>query len=904
VVNESQLEAIKGFDDTAAAIDNVDKVFDGLSKQVDAYIKQTQKTRVENEKLAKQQLKTTKQEEKNIKKIIIPAYKKLLSTGTLTLEGIRKAWTAASKQQIADTANVKEEFARAYKYLLDTGRLRLKQIEGIWGDLEKHNIKITDDIKEGFINAYERLFKAADISIDQIKAIWDSLEKHNLQVTDNIKQATVRRFTEIVTSASTSLEDIMRAWDFMKEHNIQASEELKKATVNRLTEIASATGTTVQTINSIWDFMKEHNIQVNETIKNAYIRANLDILRNANSTADQVREAWERLRQLQLSVIEAFSAGWNYAYSNFKSKTQMIMEFGQTTAENLRQAFSNTFYNAMMGKINSLKGVWNAFCSELKARFFRLVADIAANRIMMFFKSAWAGNPWGRGPIESLLGIDVPFLTFAGGGEVPGIWNGKRGFAGDTVIAALTPGEWVVPRDVAQIPEVKEFLKAITGEAGRVAHNKNIPARMGVQGLAYGGIVHPEIPHFGFFGSLFGGIFGGLKKIVSGIFGAVSKITKWISESTLGKIVSGIGLAAAAYMFPALAPAVLKGVAFGAAISALTSGFDLGDILSGALTGGVYGVATAGLGRLWQTPPYKSVALMEKYAAEAASRGPLGGLVANVGRFAKNVKSVVTGIPSTLASLPRRALEAVWSIAKLTPSDVFEQLVSLPRDAILALKDLATKKWEDVVIALRGKATYIYKKGRRILYTPPRVGDLTREAWERFKQIPQSAWDAILELGRKGLEFLRNFNLVSFVADHFGNIISHLRLLLVGAAGGQALSNIGGKLGIGSTQSFLAHAGGLIPALAGGGEVSVIARPYEYVIRPESARSVGYNNLDYINRTGQLPQTGPQTIHLNLEVHVDSASEPVVINKVIPIIRNASKSGMAVIHERAIIRED
>lgn len=52
---------------------------------------------------------------------------------------------------------------------------------------------------------------------------------------------------------------------------------------------------------------------------------------------------------------------------------------------------------------------------------------------------------------SALSGLRFPSVPrYAAGGWVPGAWNGMHGEAGDTIIAALTPGEAVIPRQQAR----------------------------------------------------------------------------------------------------------------------------------------------------------------------------------------------------------------------------------------------------------------------------------------------------------------------------------------------------------------------------------------------------------------------------------------------------------------------
>ncbi|HDM78812.1 MAG TPA: hypothetical protein ENG51_20475 [Deltaproteobacteria bacterium] len=902
VVNESQQEAIEGLGNTADAIINVDETFDRLNKEIDDHVKQVQKAREENERLGKQT-------RKNVEDVVIPAYKKLLSTGVITLDKIKEAWKAASKEGIEQTAAVKEEFIKAYNRLLDTGKLRLKQVEAVWNDLERHNIEITDDVKKEFIKAYEGLFKTADMNLEQIKAAWKSMEKHNIQVTDNIKQATIKRFTEIVTSASTSLDQIEDIWDFMKKHNIQASDELKQATIKRFSEIVTSVKATAREINDIWDFMKEHSLSIPKEIRDAYIRANLDILRNANSTADQVREAWDRLQQMQLKAAEAFRAGWDYAYKNFQDKSQLIMNFGLQTAQNLRQSFSDTFFNAMTGKINKIGDVWKQFCSSLKTSFIRLLADIAARKIIANFALGWAeGGDVGQGWIEKyILHTDIPFLKFATGGVVPGTYDP---FRRDTVLAWLSPGEGIVRREAMQIPGVRELVEKLNKlpkyqEGGEVQVGdaavqyiegtnlmllRDNPQRDWVKKQKQ---YFPDLRLF----------IGRPDLIVwchnDKCYGPRTAL-EWIDvyfdehHTLLPNWWAGDNFTHApiggTHTWTTYTPNYLKrkkGENFWKSVisrvTGLVGGFaDLFQVpaeiftkVFGKQVGAIFSTAFDAL----------AVALAPEIGIPMATTAAISlGYNLTQGKdFWTALSSAATaalgaGIFSALSDIPTTPEAKGWAYLKGLPGKLWDRIKNVSSSVFDAIENFVSSPWETIKT--------IWKN--------------LQSEWETFKNNLWDFWGSLKEVPKNMWEWLRNFDPVAFIRFHLMDIMKKITMVPKGGAGNLDLSILTDKFG---TYTAVAHTGGLIPAFAGGGEVPVIARPYEYMVRPEAARSVGYDNLDYINRTGQLPQTGPQEIHLNLEIHVDGASEPVVINKVIPVIRDASQSGMAIIHERAIINE-
>jgi hypothetical protein len=68
----------------------------------------------------------------------------------------------------------------------------------------------------------------------------------------------------------------------------------------------------------------------------------------------------------------------------------------------------------------------------------------------------------GQGTVEKALNIDIPFLSFARGGVVPG-QSTVRGdsIKNDNVIAMLSPGEVVIPRSKMDDPRTRQIIEDV-----------------------------------------------------------------------------------------------------------------------------------------------------------------------------------------------------------------------------------------------------------------------------------------------------------------------------------------------------------------------------------------------------------------------------------------------------------
>lgn len=143
----------------------------------------------------------------------------------------------------------------------------------------------------------------------------------------------------------------------------------------------------------------------------------------------------------------------------------------------------------------------------------------AFDKLRDLFRKIFSFDGGGRGPVESFLGFDFPFIKFAKGGKV----KGRAKFPGnnegnDTVPALLSPGEIVIPRTVA-----------LGSEAGIVGFLKSIGS------LSPSRDTFNKIPVHRAFGSFFGGTIGGILNTAAGVAsGAIGGIT-----DILGNVISG-----------------------------------------------------------------------------------------------------------------------------------------------------------------------------------------------------------------------------------------------------------------------------------------------------------------------------------------------------------------------------
>lgn len=153
-----------------------------------------------------------------------------------------------------------------------------------------------------------------------------------------------------------------------------------------------------------------------------------------------------------------------------------------------KTAVSDILFQAIKTGTVDMKTVWDNFCGSMLRKITDTIAEMVttaiAKDIMMYFKADWTKDSSNvlaiiRGAMNLWNSITE---GYASGGMIPGraMVSGDSP-ANDTVIARVSPGEYIIPRTAvnAQTLPVLEYMRS----------NKGLP------GYADGGIVYNDYPY-------------------------------------------------------------------------------------------------------------------------------------------------------------------------------------------------------------------------------------------------------------------------------------------------------------------------------------------------------------------------------------------------------------------------
>lgn len=190
-----------------------------------------------------------------------------------------------------------------------------------------------------------------------------------------------------------------------------------------------------------------------------------------NAIASFFTAAWEAWKTAFNAVVTFIQTLWNSFWETLKTVASTAWEWLKTGIDNALKFVQNVFQSAVDG----IKSIWEAI-KEIVAVPIRFVVNTVWNQGVVALWNKVADLLPGIEPIGTVA------LPFAAGGPVPGVGNT------DSVKAVLTPGEFVVRKQIAE--PARKFLEAL---------NSGQPEAMQATGMAvrryvHGGVVSAEPP--------------------------------------------------------------------------------------------------------------------------------------------------------------------------------------------------------------------------------------------------------------------------------------------------------------------------------------------------------------------------------------------------------------------------
>jgi len=370
-----------------------------------------------------------------------------------------------------------------------------------WNTLMKiftGKISILDGVRELFSNAFDlisdqlgavaEMFSGVfEIIVDNFKIVWDALGKVGAIIVKNFK-VFVNLFKNVGTQVGKALKGVFDVFkkigEFYKNMFMTVFSVFKKIgefykkmfeTVfgfvkqvfdawitqvkKNIETIKMVFSKILEGFKAVFDFFKKAGEAYVNALKNSF-----EALKNAGKGLGNIlSKAWEGLQGAGKKVFEGLQQFWKAYFGAWKKAVAGLQNVGGKLFDGLKQvgskigemwtkflspkALINMFKNAFDGLKNIFSKLFGGINLDgLKKTFTTMFNAInPANILSKLFK---LGPQPGPGTIEKIVGLNLPFVTFAEGGVVPG--NAKvpgNSALNDTVPALLSPGEVVLPRE-------------------------------------------------------------------------------------------------------------------------------------------------------------------------------------------------------------------------------------------------------------------------------------------------------------------------------------------------------------------------------------------------------------------------------------------------------------------------
>ena len=220
-------------------------------------------------------------------------------------------------------------------------------------------------------------------------------------------------------------------------------------------------------VKAIWDGMMAIFTSAWDMVKNIW-----NILMDLFSGKINIFEAVFKIGgEILGHVTDVFKEVFKVAEVMFKGVTDIFLSVFKTIQTYLQGAadvfmsvfkYISTVFN---GLADIGTKIWDNLAKGLQgiggifARAFNELNPIAIFEKIFKVDSGAFGN---KGTVEKALGIDLPFMSFARGGKVPGnsMMPGDS-LLNDKILALLSPGEVVIPRSVLADPVMKKLVESM-----------------------------------------------------------------------------------------------------------------------------------------------------------------------------------------------------------------------------------------------------------------------------------------------------------------------------------------------------------------------------------------------------------------------------------------------------------
>ena len=260
-----------------------------------------------------------------------------------------------------------------------------------------------------------------------------------------------------------------------------------------------------------WQGQEDEWVRITKAEVDAAAAANTKQIQYIEKFEDAINDAQDELAYTAKTsipnVVKANSTLWDDMKKGWKNAEDQCGTFA-TNAESVFRSFvsetsgaiGDSLFDFIKGETDSLEDVWSDWCDAILKSFTDAVGEMATSFLMdgmkkmvqyakepisMVFSAAWDAASAivlaGIKALQSFFAWEGGYVrssgigAYADGGMIPGYATGGDSPANDTVLALLSPGEYVMPRS------------AVNAET--LPHLEYMRENKQPRGYAYGGAV-------------------------------------------------------------------------------------------------------------------------------------------------------------------------------------------------------------------------------------------------------------------------------------------------------------------------------------------------------------------------------------------------------------------------------
>ena len=321
--------------------------------------------------------------------------------------------------------------------------------------------KSIGDATKRAIKTFQNGFKTIGGWLQQLwaalKAIWDTVIMWLQKL-----WAIIEQIWDVVVQALQVLWDVIeKIWDVV----VQALQILWDAIEAIWDAVVLALQGLWDALEGIWDAVVLALQGLWDSLTAIFEKAKTMLTEGATAVWEQIKKipglffegiakVWEIIQKIPGLYLDGANKVWDKI-----SQIPGLFQDGANRLWSTVTQIPGKIAEAGSGLFNAVKSAFGNFGGVLKDHFSWAFDQLnPANLLQKMFKF----DGGGKGTVENLLNIDVPFVSFAQGGVVPG----NSPFPGDnkkndTVAALLSPGEVVVPKSVLADPEIARLVQSI-----------------------------------------------------------------------------------------------------------------------------------------------------------------------------------------------------------------------------------------------------------------------------------------------------------------------------------------------------------------------------------------------------------------------------------------------------------